>query len=246
MEGFKDYQRLFGTTRGQIPRRRPHRHPRSLARRSHHPSCPCQETSLLRKTHFAYHQGRTSHGRCGQGERSRFQTGSQQRSEYGGKFRHTVEMVRSGAIGELKKIRVCVGGPPKPCDLPTEPTPEGIDWDAWLGPAPTRGFNKILCPDSVHNHFPAWRRYREYCNGGLADMGAHHFDIGQWAMDADNTGPVKVIPPKDGERDLKMIYANGVEVHHGSTDDWRGGTIFMEQKEPSGSTEDHGNPIPKI
>ena len=73
-----------------------------------------------------------------------FQTGSQQRSEYGGKFRRTVEMVRSGAIGELKKIRVCVGAPPKPCDLPTEPTPAGIDWDAWLGPAPKRGFNKIL------------------------------------------------------------------------------------------------------
>lgn len=43
-----------------------------------------------------------------------FQTGSQQRTEYGGKFRRTVEMVRSGAIGELKKVRVCVGGPPRP------------------------------------------------------------------------------------------------------------------------------------
>ena len=74
-----------------------------------------------------------------------------------------MEMIRSGAIGELKKIRVCVGNPPVACDLPTEPTPEGIDWDAWLGPAPMRGFNKILCPDDVHNHFPAWRRYREYC-----------------------------------------------------------------------------------
>ena len=40
-----------------------------------------------------------------------FQTGSQQRTEYGGKFRRTVEMIRSGAIGELKKIRVCVGNP---------------------------------------------------------------------------------------------------------------------------------------
>jgi predicted dehydrogenase len=77
-----------------------------------------------------------------------------------------------------------------------------------------------------YGHFPAWRRYREYCNGGLADMGAHHFDIGQWAMDADNTGPVKIIPPKEGTRDLKMIYANGVEVIHGNTPDWRGGTIF--------------------
>ena len=51
-------------------------------------------------------------------------------------------MIRSGAIGELKKIRVCVGNPPVACDLPTEPTPEGIDWDAWLGPAPMRGFSK--------------------------------------------------------------------------------------------------------
>ena len=60
-----------------------------------------------------------------------FQTGSQQRTEYGGKFRRTVEMVRSGAIGELKKVRVCVGTSPVPCDLPKESVPEGIDWDAW-------------------------------------------------------------------------------------------------------------------
>jgi hypothetical protein len=66
-----------------------------------------------------------------------FQTGSQQRTQYGGKFRRTVEMVRSGAIGELKKIRVCVGNPPVPCNLPTEPIPDGIDWDAWQGPAPS-------------------------------------------------------------------------------------------------------------
>ena len=159
-----------------------------------------------------------------------FQTGSQQRTEYGGKFRRTVELVRSGAIGELKKIRVCVGAPPKTCDLPTEPIPEGIDWDAWLGPAPKRGFNKILCPDDVHNHFPAWRNYREYCNGKLADIGAHHFDIGQWAMDADDTGPVKILPPEEGESELKLIYANGVEVIHGRDPEWNGGTHLLRHR----------------
>ncbi len=159
-----------------------------------------------------------------------FQTGSQQRIEFGGKFRRTVEMIRSGAIGKLKKIQVCVGGPPKPCNLPTQPVPDGIDWDAWQGPAPTRGYNKELCPDVVHNHFPRWRAYREYCNGYLADMGAHHFDIGQWGMAADHTGPVKVIPPKSGEKGLKLVYENGIEVTHGSLPDWRGGTVFYGEE----------------
>ena len=45
-------------------------------------------------------------------------------------------------------------------------------------------------------------------------------------MDADNTGPVKIIPPKEGTKELKLIYANVVEVIHGSTPEWRGGTIF--------------------
>lgn len=155
-----------------------------------------------------------------------FQTGSQQRTSYGGQFRRTVELVRSGAIGELKKVRVCVGTSPISCDLPEETVPAGIDWDAWLGPAPRRGYNKILCPDDVHNFFPKWRLYREYCNGMLADMGAHHFDIGQWGMNADETGPVKILPPKKGNLELRMFYANDVEVVHGRTPEWAGGTIF--------------------
>ena len=83
-----------------------------------------------------------------------FQTGSQQRSEYGGNSVEPWKCRESGAIGELKKIRVCVGGPPKPADSPTEPTPGRIDWGCMARPAPMRGFNKILCPDDVHNHFP--------------------------------------------------------------------------------------------
>ena len=85
-----------------------------------------------------------------------FQTGSQQRSEYGGKFRRTVEMVRSGAIGELKKIRVCVGAPPKPCDLPTEPTPEGIDsmktGAGWvIGTSDLHSEDPAACPGAIRN-----------------------------------------------------------------------------------------------
>ncbi|MBY0528358.1 MAG: Gfo/Idh/MocA family oxidoreductase [Gemmataceae bacterium] len=149
-----------------------------------------------------------------------FQTGSQQRSEFGGRFRQAVELVRNGAIGTVKTIRIGVGGPPVVCNLPEQPIPDGTDWDLWQGPAPKRGYNEALCPRGVHKHFPAWRNYKEYAGGGLADMGAHHFDIAQWALDMDNSGPVKIEPP-DGKATtgLKFTYASGVEMFHGGPTD---------------------------
>ncbi len=145
-----------------------------------------------------------------------FQTGSQQRSEFGGHFRKAVEYVWNGRIGKLKTIRIGVGEPAVPCDLPTQDIPKGIDWDLWLGPAPERGYHEELCPKGVHKHFPAWRKYREYAGGQIADMGAHHFDIAQWAMKMDASGPTQIIPPKDPKATsgLRFVYANGVEMIH--------------------------------
>jgi predicted dehydrogenase len=148
-----------------------------------------------------------------------FQTGSQQRSEFGNHFRLAVELVRNGRIGKVKEIRIGVGDPAIPCDLPEQPVPAGTDWDRWLGPAPQRSYNEVLCPKGVHKHFPAWRRYREYAGGGLADMGAHHFDIAQWALDMDNSGPVKIEPPVKGEKGLRFTYANGIPMIHGGEAD---------------------------
>ncbi|MCU0878517.1 MAG: Gfo/Idh/MocA family oxidoreductase [Pirellulaceae bacterium] len=163
-----------------------------------------------------------------------FQTGSQQRSEFGGLFRQAVDYVRNGRIGKLKTVRVGVGGPPVPCDLPDEETPAGTDWNLWLGPAPERGYNEILCPRGVHKHFPAWRNYREYAGGGLADMGAHHFDIAQWAMKTDGSGPVEILPPPgQATSGLKMIYASGIELFHGGrsgcTFEGTDGTLYVDR-----------------
>jgi predicted dehydrogenase len=135
-----------------------------------------------------------------------FQTGSQQRSERG--FRFACEMVRSGRIGDLKTVNVNVGGPSREYNPPAEPQPPDVDWDLWLGPAPWRPFNRGL--------LTGWRGHRDYSGGGMTDWGAHHFDIAQWALGADESGPVEIIPP-DG-KDVKLLtfrYANGVEVYHG-------------------------------
>ncbi len=144
-----------------------------------------------------------------------FQTGSQQRSEFGGRFRTAVEMIHAGRIGQLKTIRVGVGSSPIRCDLPPQPKPDNVNWDLWLGPAPWREYHEDLCPKGLHSHYPAFRKYEEYAGGMLADMGAHHFDIAQWAMGMDTSGPVKIEPPAQGDSGLKFTYANGTEMHHG-------------------------------
>jgi len=163
-----------------------------------------------------------------------FQTGSQQRTEFGGQFRQAAELIRNGRIGKVRTVRVGVGAPPVPCDLAEQEVPEGTDWDFWLGPAPWRGYNEELCPKGVHKHFPAFRNYREYAGGGLADMGAHHFDIAQWALDMDTSGPVKIEPPTgDATTGLKFTYANGVEMFHGGpsgcTFEGELGTLYVDR-----------------
>jgi predicted dehydrogenase len=135
-------------------------------------------------------------------------------------FHQAAELVRNGRIGKLQTVRIGVGAPAVPCDLPDQPVPPGTDWDFWLGPAPKRGYNDILCPKGVHRHFPAWRNYREYAGGLLADMGAHHFDIAQWAMGTSLSAPVRIEPPAgDAKSGLMFLYASGVVMFHGARTD---------------------------
>jgi predicted dehydrogenase len=162
------------------------------------------------------------------------QTGSQQRSSR--EFRVACTAVRNGRIGKVQQVFVSVGSSSKPCDLPEEAMEPGLDWDRWLGQAPMRPYNSILSPRGIHNHFPNWRNYREYSGGMMTDWGAHHFDIAQWGLGMDESGPVEIIPPEDpkAETGLKYIYENGVEVIHGGHKDpdgeQRGGVHFVGDK----------------
>src|SRR5437667_5251704 len=119
----------------------------------------------------------------------------------------------------------------------------GLDWDLWLGPAPKRPYSSVLSPRGVHDHFPAWRNYREYSGGGHADMGAHHYDIAQWALDMDGSGPVEINPPSDpnAQEGVKYIYANGVEMTHGGpsgcTFTGTRGTLYIDRGVLKGNPE---------
>jgi len=73
-----------------------------------------------------------------------FQTGNMQRSWRD--FRHAVELVRNGYIGEIKEINIHVGEPVKQCSLPELTPPAELDWNEWVGPSFYRGWNPELAP----------------------------------------------------------------------------------------------------
>lgn len=132
-----------------------------------------------------------------------FQAGTQQRSSYS--FRHACELVRNGYIGRVKEVVVGVGGPPtyRMCNLPAEPVPDWLDYDLWLGPPLWRPYNSA--------YVGAWMAYRDFSGGEMTNWGAHHWDIAQWGLGMDYSGPVEIIPPNGKDvKVLTYLYANGV------------------------------------
>jgi len=142
------------------------------------------------------------------------QTGSMQRSWED--FRKACELVHNGYLGDISRVIVNVGDPGRTCDLPAQEQPGYLDWNAWVGPGVWRPYNEVLSPPIEQDHWPRWRDYIEYGGGILADWGAHMFDIAQWALGMDGSGPVKIIPPADRSavRGAKFIYENGIEMVH--------------------------------
>jgi predicted dehydrogenase len=155
-----------------------------------------------------------------------FQTGSMQRSDW--HFRLGCELVRNGYIGKLKTINVNVGGPPANEPLPAQPVPDYLDWDMWLGPALWRPYNSELSPNISWDGFPHWRYHSKFGGGGMTDWGAHHFDIAQWGMGIDKSGPVEIHPPDGKEyKVLTYKYASGVTV---TRSDRARGVLFVGTK----------------
>jgi predicted dehydrogenase len=137
------------------------------------------------------------------------QIGLQQRSAP--EFRKASALVQAGAIGRVSHVYVTFPGTSTDVNLPPEPVPKDLDWDLWLGPAPWRPFNNRFHQYQRPRSVVPWQFCRDFGGGNLTSNAVHAFDVVQWALGMDESGPVEIIPPETGEvPSLTYKYANGV------------------------------------
>jgi predicted dehydrogenase len=86
-----------------------------------------------------------------------------------------VKLVHQGAIGKVREVISWQGGTPRwrladdrPSD--SDPVPETLDWNLWLGVAPERPYK-----EKIYHPF-SWRHWQDYSNGQLGDFGCHILD----------------------------------------------------------------------
>ncbi|MHB8861157.1 MAG: Gfo/Idh/MocA family protein [Pirellulaceae bacterium] len=147
--------------------------------------------ALLQGKHAYYEKPMTmsfeESRRVRQAVRSRgvvFQFGTQQRSD--SRFRWASELALNGRLGKLQEIDVSVpGGRNKPV-FPEQPVPAWIDWDRWMGPAPTTPFHEEKLIRGNHEFMS------NFALGMIVCWGVHHLDIAQWGNGTDLTGPCAV------------------------------------------------------
>jgi len=143
-----------------------------------------------------------------------FQHGTQQRSEWA--FRAARRLVHGGYLGKLHTIRLGMASGRACPPQPTQPVPEGFDYDLWLGPAPWAPytFNRCLGPH-------AWYFITDYSAGYFTGWGVHHFDSarhGHGDVEVDSIHVrSKSIFPSDGLYNTALHFRVDYELSDGVT-----------------------------
>lgn len=103
-------------------------------------------------------------------------------------YRSAVKLIQNGIIGKVHTVRAWSPknwGYDGPAPKGSDPVPETLDWNLWLGTSPKRDYkNKIYHPGN-------WRKILDYGCGTLGDMGVHIFDTPYTALKLDVPRTIK-------------------------------------------------------
>jgi predicted dehydrogenase len=115
------------------------------------------------------------------------QMGIQGHSKEG--IRLVKEWLDADAIGHVREVHLWTNRPiwPQGIDRPadTQPVPETLDWNLWLGVAPERPYHKSYLPFD-------WRGWWDFGCGALGDIGCHSMDAPFYALDLGSPRRIEV------------------------------------------------------
>ena len=116
------------------------------------------------------------------------QTGNQGVASEG--FRRSYEIVRAGLLGQVTDLYVWHKNksPHWGMETPLEsdPIPEGLDWDFWLGPAPLRSYK-----DGLY-HPGQWRSWWDFGGGFVTDFCCHSLPLAVRSLNLGKPAAVEV------------------------------------------------------
>jgi predicted dehydrogenase len=113
------------------------------------------------------------------------QMGSQRRSI--GNVQQMVKEMREGLIGNVFLAQCFYSRRRQPIGFGKKVAPPAeLDWDLWQGPAPRTDYRDNLHPYN-------WHWFWQTGNGDLNNQGTHQLDVARWALDDDQTHPVKAM-----------------------------------------------------
>lgn len=116
-------------------------------------------------------------------------------------LREAAQIIRNGDIGQVKEIHIWTNRPiwPQGQGRPAtvDPVPAYLNWDAFLGPAPERPYNK----DAYHPF--KWRGWIDFGTGALGDMACHTMNMSVMALQLFDPVSVEAIPDPDWKGELR-------------------------------------------
>lgn len=114
-----------------------------------------------------------------------------------------VELIQSGAIGNVSEVHSWVGGDRGMPEVPTKTpsVPSHLDYELWVGAAEYHPYDPSFCPYG-------WRFWWDYGTGETGNWGCHILDIPFWALGLKYPTRVDATGPSvDEERTPKSMHA---------------------------------------
>ncbi len=108
-------------------------------------------------------------------------------------YRMAVQMIKDGVVGKIKEIHAWSGAqfPQRGRPAGSDPIPETLNWDMWLGSAPERPYKKGLYHDFN------WRGWQDFGGGAIGDFGCHILDTPFKAMGFKAPTSIKATVPDE-------------------------------------------------